>query len=82
MFKSSNRRESGGLVGEHSPSSEWGRNLRRRSPCRLQADREWADAKLKDKKEVRLSGQRRGDVVRDRNRVKYQEIRSKKSAGG
>ena len=56
MFKRPNRQQSGSLVGEHSLSSEWGRSLRRGSPGRLQAARERADAKSKDRRQVRLLG--------------------------
>ena len=82
MLRSPNTRQSGSLVGEHSPSSEWGRSLWRGNPDRQQADRERADAKSKDRRQVRLPGQRQGDVVRGRRQVRYQEIHPEQSAGG
>ena len=77
IFKSPNRRESGSLVGGHSLFS-----VHSPSPGRLQADREQVDAKSKDRRQVRLPGQRRGDVVRGRRLVGYQDFGPEKSAEG
>ena len=52
----------------------------RQTTGRRQADREWIDAKSKDRRQVRLPGQRGGDVVRSRRQVRYQEICLEKSA--
>ena len=49
---------------------------------REQAHREWADANSKDRRRVRLLGQRQGDVVRDRKQARYQEICHEMNAGG
>ena len=62
-------------MGQESPKRE-------SRESRLQADREWSDAKCIDRRQVRLPGQGRGDVVRDRRQVRYMEIRPENSAGG
>ena len=58
-----------------SPSSEWSRSLLGWRPDRQQVDRERPDVKFKDRKQVRSSRRRRGDAVRARRQVRYQEIR-------
>ena len=51
-------------MGEESPERE---------SRQTAGDRERADAKSKVRRQVRLPGQRRGDVVRDRRQVRYQD---------
>ena len=81
MFRSPNRQQTGSLAGKHSLSSEWGRSLWRGCPGRQRADRERTEAKFKDRRQVRWLGQRRGDVVRDRSHLRYQEIRLEQNTG-
>ena len=64
MFKSPKRQQSGSRVGEHSPTSEWGKSLGRQ---------EAADSKTKDRGQVRLPRERRGAVDIGRRQVRQSD---------